>query len=151
MKYIRSFLVLVMLSSCHHSETAVPQKVPSGYLYKVDPAVPGQTAYVCGERPFNANGDLVGADDLSAQTRQIFENLKTSLATVNMTLQDVNQITYSIKDVASPNQVTAANAQLLTSISATYFTTPPKIIDMKAVTQTVRDDVLIEIEVITIK
>ncbi|WP_332368206.1 RidA family protein [Spirosoma telluris] len=125
--------------------------MPSGYLYKVDTGIPGQTVYVCGERPFNANGDLVGAGDLGAQTRQIFENVKTSLATVGMSLKDVTQIKYSVKDGTGTMLVSDLHSQQITSIAATYFAAPPKISEMKNVTQTVRDDVLIEVEVIAIQ
>lgn len=154
MNYVRQLLIFMVLASCQQAQPAVlvpVVPVPSGYLYKVETGIPGKVVYICGERPFNTTGDLVGAGNLASQLRQIFENMKSSLATVDMTLQNVNQITYSVKDVASPDQVTDVNAQVLTTISATYFTQPPQIIAMKAVTQTVRDDVLIEVEVIAVK
>ena len=153
MKYIRHFLVLITLAFCHQAQTAFSQNLPSGYLYKVERGVSGKTVYICGQRPFNANGVLVGAGNVSSQLRQIFENLKTSLATVGMTLQDITQIKYSVKVVAatSPNQVGANNAQILANVGASYLSSAPKIVDMKSVSQTVRDDVLIEVEVITVK
>lgn len=144
-------MLWLALASCSQAQPPTPVKVPSGYLYKVDTGIPGQTVYVCGERPFNTNGDLVGAGDLGAQTRQIFENLKTSLATVDMSLADVSQIKYSVKDGTGTTLVSETDSQLLTTIQATYFTTTPKIVEMKSVTQTVRDDVLIEVEVIAVK
>ncbi|MVM35712.1 RidA family protein [Spirosoma sp. HMF4905] len=151
MKYLRNFLFWLALASCSQAQPPAPAKVPSGYLYKVDTGIPGQTVYVCGERPFNANGDLVGPGDLSAQTKQILENIKTSLATVSMSLKDVTQIKYAVKDGTGTTLVGENATQLLTSVQASYFTTAPKIVEMKNVTQTVRDDVLIEVEVIAVK
>ncbi|GAB4016714.1 RidA family protein [Spirosoma sp. KCTC 42546] len=151
MSYLRNFLLWIVLASCSQAQPPTPVKVPSGYLYKVDTGIPGQTVYVCGERPYNTNGDLVGSGDLGAQTRQIFENLKTSLATVNMSLTDVTQVKYSVKDGTGTTLVSDADSQLLKTIQATYFATAPKIVEMKSVTQTVREDVLIEVEVIAVK
>ncbi|MCS6926190.1 MAG: RidA family protein, partial [Candidatus Binatia bacterium] len=40
----------------------------------------GNTIYVSGQVAYDANGNLVGAGDMKAQTRQVYENLKTVLA-----------------------------------------------------------------------
>jgi 2-iminobutanoate/2-iminopropanoate deaminase len=77
--------------------------------------------------------------------------MKTALATVNMDLTNVNQITYSVKTGSDIVAVPVAQAQTIQAVEAAYLSTPPKITETKAVTQTVRDDVLIEIEVIAIK
>ena len=151
MKYIRNFLFCLALASCSQAQTAIAPKVPSGYLYPASPGIPGKTVYICGERPFNANGDLVGGGDLTAQTRQIFENIKTALATVNMDLTNINQIKYSVKTGPDLVVVPVAQTQAVQAVEAAYLSTPPKITETKAVTQTTRDDVLIEIEVIAIK
>ena len=151
MKYFRNFLICVVLASCSQAQTAPQPKVPSGYLYQIQPGIPGKTVYVCGERPFNANGDLVGAGNLNAQTRQVFENVKTALATVNMSLTDITQIKYSVKEESGVIQVPSAKAQVLQGVQADFFVQTPKIVETKAVAQTVREDVLIEIEVIAIK
>ncbi|WP_080054797.1 RidA family protein [Spirosoma aerolatum] len=151
MNYIRNVLIWLALASCSQAQTPVLPKVPTGYLYKVEPGIPGKIVYICGQRPFNDVGDLVGAGNLTEQTRQVFENIKTALATVDMTLKDITQITYSVKEATGSVQVSAANAQSVQAVQATYFTQPPKLIEQKGVSQTVRDDVLIEIEVIAVK
>ncbi|WP_020600368.1 RidA family protein [Spirosoma panaciterrae] len=151
MNYLRNVLIWLALASCSQAQTPVLPKAPTGYLYKVEPGIPGKTVYVCGQRPFNEAGELVGPGDLTAQTRQVFENIKTSLATVNMTLQDITQITYSVKESTGSTQVSSANAQSVQAVQATYFAQPPKLVEQKGVGQTVRDDVLIEIEVIAVK
>jgi enamine deaminase RidA (YjgF/YER057c/UK114 family) len=40
----------------------------------------GRTAYIAGQGPFDAAMNLVGRDDLHAQTTQAFRNLRTALA-----------------------------------------------------------------------
>jgi len=156
MKLIFCFLTALALVACGNTPSIDPPapQVPSGYLYKVEPGIPGKIVYVCGERPFDATGKLVGPGNLDTQTKQVFENIKTALKTVNMTMADITQITYSIKTSRAgglPGKVDANTQQQLNNVAANYLTTPPAIADTKAVDQIVRDDVLIEIEVITVK
>lgn len=152
MKHMRSILLWIALASCSQAQTATPQPdVPTGYLYVVESALPGKIVYICGQRPFDGHGNIIGANDLGAQTRQIFENIKTSLATVNMGLKDISQIKYSIKEATTTTQVSAAKLQAVKAVEATYFTQSPSIVEAKGVSQTVREDVLIEVEVVAIK
>ena len=147
MKKFDLFLVcMLFVSSSQAQSNDIPR---SGYLYKIEPGIPGKTIYICGERPFNTNGNLIAAGDLGGQIRQTFENIKTSLATVDMTLKDVTQIKFLVK--GAPGKVSAIITSVLTDISALYLTPLPNLIDIKSIPKIVRDDVLIEIEVISIK
>ncbi|MFD2572107.1 RidA family protein [Spirosoma soli] len=145
------FLLLagLLLTSWTQAQT-IPTPQP-GYTYKVETGVASQQVFISGQRPFNTNGELVGAGDLAAQTRQVFENLKTALGTVGMTLRDVTQITYHLKGVAG--QVNPAASQLAANTGAVFFPqgAPPRVADTKSIAKIVRDDVLIEVEVIAIK
>lgn len=151
MNYFLSILVYSTLTSYCLAQSTDPVKAPSGYLYKVETGTSGQTVYICGERPFKASGDLAGSGNLGTQTQQLFENVKTSLATVGMTLKDITQIKYLVKGETETSLVSNLASQQLKSVESTYLTVPPKIVDMKNVGQTVRNDVLIEIEVIAVK
>lgn len=150
-KLILSVLIGVVLASCGQAQPndMPPPQVPTGYLYKVTTGAPGQLIYVCGQRPFDANGDLVGPGNLGLQARQVFENLKNSLQTVDMTLHNVTQVTYSVKGAST--RVDSSKIQALTTLATTYFVNMPNIVEMKGVSTLVRDDVLIEIEVIAVK
>ncbi|NDU96074.1 RidA family protein [Spirosoma terrae] len=125
------------------------EKPPSGYLYKVETGVSGRQVYVSNQRPYNLNGDLVGAGDLAAQTQQVFENLKTALGSVGLTLRNVKQVTYHIKGVTT--QVNSALANQVNAVSATYLTQIPGIAEMKSIPKIATDDILVEIEVIAEK
>lgn len=149
MKHILILFGWLLLASCTQAQTNEVPSLPTGYLYKVEPGVPGKQVYICGEHPFNQNGQLVAAGDLSGQTRQVFENIKTALATVSMTLQDVTQVTYSIKGTSV--KVSADTAQLLTNLGKVYFVEPPKLMEVKSIPKIMRDDVLIQVEVIAMK
>ncbi len=149
MKKLFIFLSWILLASCGQAQSIDTPDLPTGYLYKIEPGLPGKQIYVCGEHPFTKKGELVAAGDLQGQTRQVFENIKTALATVNMTLNDITQITYSIKGTST--KVRADTAQLLNSVGAVYLTQSPKIVEVKSAPQIVRDDVLVEVEVIAMK
>src|SRR5690349_379937 len=69
---------------------------PSGYTHVVV-THPGKLVFVSGQVANNGKGELVGKDDLRAQTKQIFENLKTALAAAGGSLDDVVKITWYVK------------------------------------------------------
>jgi 2-iminobutanoate/2-iminopropanoate deaminase len=58
-----------------------------------DAVVAGRTVWVSGQGAFDAGGQLVGANDVVAQTRQVLENMKTALAASGATLDDVVKVT----------------------------------------------------------
>ena len=47
------------------------------------------TIYVGGQNSVDANGTLVGADDIAAQTAQVMANLKTALAAAGASMSDL--------------------------------------------------------------
>jgi len=52
-------------------------------------APPGRLAFIAGQGPFDPDFNLVGGDDLHAQTVQAFRNLKAALAAVGARPADV--------------------------------------------------------------
>lgn len=68
---------------------------PVGYSQLV--TVQGGTLVIlAGQVPVNAQNELVGKDDLAAQTRQVFENIGLALKAVGATFADVVKLTYYI-------------------------------------------------------
>lgn len=140
-------VICALLTTLAQAQT--PKPLP-GYTYKVDGAVPGKQVYISGQRPFNANGDLIGAGDLSAQMRQVFENLKTALATVGLTLRDIKQVTYHIKGADGP--INASAVQQVNQVGGAFFgNSSPQLSTIKAIPQIVTDEVLVEVEAIAYK
>lgn len=142
-------LLVLFISSLAIAQTA-PAK--AGYLYPVTTGVPaGKTVYICGMRPFDMQGQLVGAGNLTAQVQQVFQNITTSLATVGMTRQNIVQITYNLKtnpDKAGGN----TDKDTVTQVATAFFDkAAPQLSDMRSIPVIIRNDVLIEIEVIAAK
>src|SRR5437763_9572240 len=72
---------------------------PFGYSHVVD-APAGRIVYVSGQVPLAAKGELVGAGDLEAQARQVFENLSTALEATGASWRDVVKLNYFLVDVS---------------------------------------------------
>ncbi|MDT8069378.1 MAG: RidA family protein [Terriglobia bacterium] len=53
--------------------------------------------FISGQVAMDKQGHLVGKDDLRAQTKQVFENLKTALTAAGATFDDVVKITWYVK------------------------------------------------------
>ena len=68
----------------------------------------GTTVYISGQTARNAKGDVVGHGDLTAQTRQVFENLKTALAAVDAGFPHVVKINTYVKNLQPNDRVMIA-------------------------------------------
>jgi enamine deaminase RidA (YjgF/YER057c/UK114 family) len=69
---------------------------PHGYTHVVA-AKPGKMVFISGQVAMDSQGHLVGKDDLKAQAKQVFENLKTALAAAGGSFDDVVKITWYVK------------------------------------------------------
>src|SRR5439155_17141955 len=49
----------------------------------------GNTIYVSGQVAYDSNGNLVGEGDMKAQTRQVFDNIRSVLESAGSSLKDV--------------------------------------------------------------
>lgn len=56
----------------------------------------GKTIYISGQVPLDEKGQIVGAGDLGAQTRQVFENLKAALSAAGVDFSDIVKANYYI-------------------------------------------------------
>jgi 2-iminobutanoate/2-iminopropanoate deaminase len=73
----------------------------------------GNTVYVSGQIPLNANGHLVGEGDVTAQTHQVLQNLTAVLAAAGLALTDVVKCSIFVKDLG--------NFATINQIYGTYF------------------------------
>jgi enamine deaminase RidA (YjgF/YER057c/UK114 family) len=106
----------------------------------------GRMIFISGQVSLNEKGELVGGNDLGAQTRRVFENMKVVLAAAGATFSDVVKLTYYVKNY-NPEKVTA-----IREARSQYFPKdkPPPASTLVGVETLFRDDVLIEIEAIAV-
>jgi reactive intermediate/imine deaminase len=65
----------------------------------------GNTIYVAGQLPIDADGNTVGPGDVRAQTRQVLDNIRALLDAAGATLDDVLETTIYLTDIAAHGAV----------------------------------------------
>jgi reactive intermediate/imine deaminase len=114
---------------------------PTGYSHVVS-ARGGRTIYISGQVALDAKGELVGAGDMAAQTRQVFANLDTALKAAGASFADVVKTNYYIRD--------AAQVQVIRDVRAQYVGKELPASTLVEVSRLARPDFLIEIEVVAV-
>ena len=71
----------------------------------------GDTVHVSGQGPLDPQGNIVGNDDMSVQSQQVFANLRAVLAEAGATMDDVVKITGFITDTGRYAEYSAARAE----------------------------------------
>lgn len=71
----------------------------------------GTFVAVSGQLALDADGELVGEGDPTAQARQVFENLRRCLAAAGATFDDVVKLTYFVTDMAHLPAIRTARAE----------------------------------------
>ncbi|PZG02505.1 enamine deaminase RidA [Nonomuraea aridisoli] len=114
-----------------------------GYSHVVSVDVPGRLVVVSGQIALDAAGQLVGAGDLRAQTRQVFANLHTALSAAGAGWEHVVKLGYYLRDASQVAVVREVRDQALPAGIAPAST-------LVEVSGLVRDDLLVEIEALAV-
>ena len=147
-RYRLAFLVALFLvtmsANCavtmkHINPTTLAK--PTGYTHVVV-ASGGRTLYISGQIALNASGELVGKNDLKAQTQQVFENIKAALAAGGATFSNVTKLTVFMTDVS--------DLPTFRTVRDQYFTGELPASSLVKVAGLARPDLLIEVEAIAV-
>ena len=99
----------------------------------------GPLLFVSGQTGLDRDGNLAKGD-VGAQTRQVFENLKTMLEAGGSSLDDVLKVTIYMLDMGE--------FDAMNKVRKEYFTTDPPASTLLEIKALVHKDMLIEIEAI---
>jgi 2-iminobutanoate/2-iminopropanoate deaminase len=113
--------------------------MPTGYTHVVIPQG-GTPVFIAGQVANDKSGAVVGKGDFRAQTKQVFENLKTAVEAAGGTMSDVAKITIYVTDLS---QIAA-----LREIRQQYFTGNLPASTLVQVVSLARPEYLLEIEAI---
>lgn len=115
---------------------------PNGYTHVVETRG-NRTVYISGQVALDRQGNLVGMDDMKAQTEQVFQNLQAALESVNASFDNVVKLTFFLVD--------ASQMQVVREVRNRYINTaqPPASTAVE-VRQLVRKEFLIEVEAIAV-
>jgi len=105
-------------------------------------APPWRLAFIAGQGPFDAGFNLIGADDLHAQTVQAFRNVKAALAAVGAAPADVVSSTFYIVGLSEETTQTFVDAMNV-ALDGQPF--PPNASTLVGVTRLGAPGMLIEI------
>jgi 2-iminobutanoate/2-iminopropanoate deaminase len=72
---------------------------PRGYSHVVD-VRHGRMVFIAGQVALDREGNLVGADDLKAQTEQVFRNLSVALESVGGSFKDLVKLNWYLTDAS---------------------------------------------------
>jgi reactive intermediate/imine deaminase len=101
----------------------------------------GELVFVAGIVALDENGEMVGKDDVRAQTRQVLENIKALVTAAGGSLSDVNKTTVYITDFS--------NYAGMNEVYAEYFSeAPPARATVRA--DLFNPDLLVEIDAIAV-
>jgi enamine deaminase RidA (YjgF/YER057c/UK114 family) len=106
----------------------------------------GRLIFVSGQVAQDAAGNPVGAGDMKAQTRQVFENLKVALAAASASYKDVVQLTSYIVDISK-------NIEAYREVRQEYLSglAQPPTSTTVGVPALVRGEYLLEVEAIAVR
>ena len=98
--------------------------------------------YVSGQVGFDQEGNIVGGDDMKAQAKQTFENIRAVLAEAGATMDDVVKILAFITDMSRyADYATARTEAFPNNIPASATVTTPVLVN---------PDLLVEVEAIAV-
>jgi enamine deaminase RidA (YjgF/YER057c/UK114 family) len=115
---------------------------PPGYT-QVVVSTGGRTVYLAGQVAFNQSRQIIGIGDFRAQAEQVFENIKTALASVGADFTHVVKLTMYLVDMTQ--------LPVLTQVRDRYVNTehPPASTAIE-VSRLAREELLLEVEAIAV-
>jgi reactive intermediate/imine deaminase len=114
---------------------------PTGYSHVVEVSG-GRTIYIAGQVAFDKSGTVVGKGDFAAQTTQVFENLKSALAAVGATFDNVVKVNTYVTDMSE--------IQALREIRGKYYGKNAPASTLVEIGRLAHPDLMIEIEAIAV-
>lgn len=120
------------------SGPGVPRALPGAQYSMVVEATGKRLIFVSGQVAVNPAGEIVGRGDVTAQARQVLENLKACLAAAGGSLADVAKLTTFLIDIKDRPAVAAVRAE--------YFPSDYPASTLVQVSALAQPDFLVEIE-----
>jgi len=105
----------------------------------------GKTIYISGQVPLDERGQLVGGNDLKAQTEQVYRNLGLALKGAGASFQDVVKITTYVVNYKPEYRA------LMHEVRSHHFSKEnPPASTLVGVQSLARSDILVEIEAVAV-
>ncbi len=116
---------------------------PSGHFAQaIEAPASGRLLFISGMIAKDASGQIVGKGDISAQTRQVCENLKAAVEAAGGTLEDICRVDVYVRNMEHFEQIHKVRRE--------YFKAPAPASTMVEVCKMTSPDYLIEINAIAV-
>jgi len=115
---------------------------PMGYSHVAE-VTGGKLVFISGQVALDQSGEIVGRDDYTAQTQQVFENLKLAVSAAGGTLKDIIKLNYYVVDVSHMPEIRAVREKYLDNENYPVSTAVE-------VRRLVRPEFLLEIEAVAL-
>jgi reactive intermediate/imine deaminase len=102
----------------------------------------GKVLHISGQVSQDVDGNTVGVGDITAQTRQVLDNIKKILEAVGGQMSDIAKVTVFVTDMSMLDEIHRVRSE--------YFTPPYPASSLVQVVSLVRSDYLIEIEAVAV-
>ena len=102
----------------------------------------GRVLYVSGHLSADAEGNLVGAGDMRAQTKQTLTNIQTVLSAAGGVMSDIAKMTFFVADLSRGREVQEVRAE--------FFDPPYPASTLIGVSSLARPGYLIEVEAVAV-
>lgn len=99
--------------------------------------------FVSGQAPVSGDGRLVGEGDFEAQTRQVFENLRTVLEQAGMGLDAIVKLTVYLTDMSLLREYARIKGEFMTGAQPASTAV--------GVTALARPEMMVEVEAIAVR
>jgi reactive intermediate/imine deaminase len=116
---------------------------PNGYSHVVV-APADRIVFVSGQVPLDAEGKLVGAGDVPAQARQVFQNLSIALEAAETSWSNVVKLNFFVRHVTEMPAVRTIRDEYIDTAN-------PPASTLIEVSRLFRDDVLIEVDAVAVR
>lgn len=114
---------------------------PGGYTHLVDVPAGMRLVIISGQVALDSAGHVVGADNMTAQATQVFENLKVALAAAGATFNDVVKLNTYLTSMAKSQDFRAVRDRYVNPKAPPASTT----IEVRRL---FRDEFIVEVEAI---
>ncbi len=101
-----------MANSTYMNPSGIADPSPSGFTAVVKA---GNTVYIAGMVAQDENGNVIGAGDAEAQTRQIWRNIEVAVSAAGGSLADIVKTTTYVTGIEHAGAVRAVRGELFPS------------------------------------
>ena len=122
--------------------SAMGMKVAFCTAMSVDMKSVEKIIWVSGHLAFDEKGDIVGKDDMYAQTEQVIQSIQKSLSELGATLDDVVEVNVYVRDMSQLKEIHEARLK--------YFKEPYPTSTLVEVSKFVHPDALIEMNALAV-